>query len=41
MQYALAAIASLQTEEQLDWPQIAALYTELADRTGSPVVRPP
>ena len=34
-----AAIASLQTEEQLDWPQIAALYTELADRTGSPVVR--
>jgi RNA polymerase sigma-70 factor (ECF subfamily) len=35
----LAAIASLQAEEQLDWPQIAALYTRLADRTGSPVVR--
>jgi len=34
-----AAIASLQAEEQLDWPQIAALYTELAGRTGSPVVR--
>ena len=38
--YALqAAIASLQAEEQLDWPQIAALYGELADRTGSAVVR--
>jgi RNA polymerase sigma-70 factor (ECF subfamily) len=34
-----AAIASLQAEEQLDWPQIAVLYTRLADRTGSPVVR--
>jgi RNA polymerase sigma-70 factor (ECF subfamily) len=34
-----AAIASLQAEEQLDWPQIAVLYAELADRTGSPVVR--
>jgi RNA polymerase sigma-70 factor (ECF subfamily) len=34
-----AAIASLQAEERLDWPQIAALYGELADRTGSPVVR--
>jgi RNA polymerase sigma-70 factor, ECF subfamily len=34
-----AAIASLQAEEQLDWPQIALLYTKLADRTGSPVVR--
>jgi len=34
-----AAIASLQAEEQLDWPQIAALYGQLADRTGSPVVR--
>ena len=34
-----AAIASLQAEEQLDWPQIAMLYTRLADRTGSPVVR--
>ena len=38
--YALqAAIASLQTEDQIDWPQIAALYGELADRTGSAVVR--
>jgi RNA polymerase sigma-70 factor (ECF subfamily) len=38
--YALqAAIASLQTEPRLDWPQIAALYGELADRTGSAVVR--
>ena len=34
-----AAIASLQAEEQLDWPQIAVLYTRLAERTGSPVVR--
>ena len=38
--YALqAAIASLQAETPLDWPQIAALYGELADRTGSDVVR--
>ena len=38
--YALqAAIASLQAEEPLDWLQIAALYGELADRTGSDVVR--
>ena len=38
--YALqAAVASLQAEEPLDWPQIAALYGELADRTGSDVVR--
>jgi RNA polymerase sigma-70 factor, ECF subfamily len=34
-----AAIASLQAEQQLDWPQIAVLYSRLADRTGSPVVR--
>ena len=34
-----AAIASLQAEKQLDWPQIAALYGELADLTGSDVVR--
>jgi RNA polymerase sigma-70 factor, ECF subfamily len=34
-----AAIASLQAEEQLDWPQIALLYGTLADRTGSPVIR--
>jgi RNA polymerase sigma-70 factor (ECF subfamily) len=38
--YALqAAIAALQTEVPLDWPQIAALYGELADLTGSAVVR--
>jgi RNA polymerase sigma-70 factor (ECF subfamily) len=34
-----AAIASLQAEERLDWPQVAALYGELADLTGSDVVR--
>ena len=34
-----AAVASLQAETPLDWPQIAALYGELADRTGSDVVR--
>jgi RNA polymerase sigma-70 factor (ECF subfamily) len=33
-----AAIASLHTEEPRDWPQIAALYGELALLTGSPVV---
>jgi RNA polymerase sigma-70 factor (ECF subfamily) len=33
-----AAIASLHTEEPQDWPQIAALYGELARLTGSPVV---
>jgi RNA polymerase sigma-70 factor, ECF subfamily len=38
--YALqAAIAALQTEPELDWPQIAVLYGKLADLTGSPVVR--
>jgi RNA polymerase sigma-70 factor, ECF subfamily len=38
--YALqAAIAALQTEQPLDWPQVAALYGELADLTGSAVVR--
>jgi len=38
--YALqAAIASLQTESELDWPQIAVLYGKLADLTGSAVVR--
>src|SRR5262249_10198798 len=38
--YALqAAIASLQAETPLDWPQIAALYGELAYQTGSAVVR--
>jgi RNA polymerase sigma-70 factor (ECF subfamily) len=33
-----AAIASLQTEPVVDWPQVAALYAELAERTRSPVV---
>lgn len=33
-----AAIASLQTEPSVDWPQVAALYAELAERTRSPVV---
>jgi RNA polymerase sigma-70 factor, ECF subfamily len=33
-----AAIASLHAAEPRDWPQIAALYGELARRTGSPVV---
>jgi RNA polymerase sigma-70 factor (ECF subfamily) len=37
--YALQAeIASLHLEESPDWPQIAALYGELARLTGSPVV---
>jgi RNA polymerase sigma-70 factor, ECF subfamily len=33
-----AAIASLQTDDELDWPQIASLYGELARVTRSPVV---
>jgi RNA polymerase sigma-70 factor, ECF subfamily len=33
-----AAIASLHAEAPRDWPQIAALYGELARLTGSPVV---
>ena len=33
-----AAIAVLHVEEPQDWPQLAALYGELALRTGSPVV---
>ncbi|MGI8420927.1 MAG: RNA polymerase sigma factor [Gaiellaceae bacterium] len=33
-----AAIAALHTAPETDWPQIAALYAELAARTGSPVV---
>jgi RNA polymerase sigma-70 factor (ECF subfamily) len=33
-----AAIASLHADEERDWPQIAALYGELARVTGSPVV---
>jgi RNA polymerase sigma-70 factor, ECF subfamily len=37
--YALqAAIAALHSEEPQDWPQLAALYGELARVTGSPVV---
>jgi RNA polymerase sigma-70 factor (ECF subfamily) len=38
-QYAVqAAIASLHLQQPPDWPQIAALYGELARLTGSPVV---
>jgi RNA polymerase sigma-70 factor, ECF subfamily len=33
-----AALAALHAEEPQDWPQIAALYGELARMTGSPVV---
>jgi RNA polymerase sigma-70 factor, ECF subfamily len=33
-----AAIASSHMEEMRDWPQIAALYGELGQLTGSPVV---
>jgi RNA polymerase sigma-70 factor, ECF subfamily len=33
-----AAIASLQTQDEVDWPQVAALYAQLAELTGSPVV---
>ena len=33
-----AAIASLHADRPQDWPQLAALYGELARRTGSPVV---
>jgi RNA polymerase sigma-70 factor (ECF subfamily) len=33
-----AAIASLQADAEIDWPQVAALYGELARGTGSPVV---
>jgi RNA polymerase sigma-70 factor, ECF subfamily len=37
--YALqAAIASLQAEPEIDWPQVAALYGALAAITRSPVV---
>ena len=34
-----AAIASLQTDEQIDWGQVAALYGQLAAITRSPVVQ--
>jgi RNA polymerase sigma-70 factor (ECF subfamily) len=33
-----AAIAALHTEPQTDWTQVAALYTQLARQTPSPVV---
>ncbi len=33
-----AAIASLQTEDEIDWPEVAALYEQLSQLTGSPVV---
>jgi RNA polymerase sigma-70 factor (ECF subfamily) len=33
-----AALAALHTDDPQDWPQIAALYGELARLTGSPVV---
>jgi RNA polymerase sigma-70 factor (ECF subfamily) len=33
-----AAIASLQMEEPVDWEQISALYAQLVELTGSPVV---
>jgi RNA polymerase sigma-70 factor, ECF subfamily len=33
-----AAIASLQAEPEIDWPQVAELYAALARLTGSPVV---
>jgi RNA polymerase sigma-70 factor, ECF subfamily len=33
-----AAIAALHVDEHQDWPQLAALYGELARRTESPVV---
>jgi RNA polymerase sigma-70 factor (ECF subfamily) len=33
-----AAIASLQSEEEIDWDEVAALYEQLQRLTGSPVV---
>ena len=33
-----AAIASLHAEQPVDWPQVEALYRELAVLTGSPVI---
>ncbi|MFJ2092664.1 RNA polymerase sigma factor [Streptomyces sp. NPDC087901] len=33
-----AVIASMQTRQPVDWPQIAALYRRLVELTGSPVV---
>ncbi len=34
-----AAIAALHAEDSTDWDEIAALYGQLAERTGSPVVQ--
>ena len=33
-----AAIASLQSDDEIDWPEIAALYGQLVQITGSPVI---
>jgi len=33
-----AVIASLQTRERIDWPQVAEMYRRLVGLTGSPVV---
>src|SRR5204863_3811873 len=33
-----AAIASLQLDEPVDWPEVAALHARLAELTRSPVV---
>ena len=33
-----AVIASLQTRETIDWPQVAEMYLRLVELTGSPVV---
>ncbi len=33
-----AAIASLQCDDEIDWPEVAALYEQLVQITGSPVV---
>jgi RNA polymerase sigma-70 factor (ECF subfamily) len=33
-----AAIASLQSDDEIDWPEVAALYEQLVEITGSPVV---
>jgi len=33
-----AVIASLQTRERIDWPQVAEMYRRLVELTGSPVV---
>ena len=34
-----AAIAALHAEDSTDWDEIAALYGQLAELTGSPVVQ--